>query len=306
MVILTTVGNALAAIAGRIEHLDARLVASALLLQLAVLVLRAFAWRNVLVTGCRQRISPLTVLCAYATGVALNGFLPARGGEAAKVGIVRARVPGSRVATIAGSLSVICLLDAVIAATLVVGLWSTGLIPALPVPPVPTSLRTLLLVALGVLLGGVVAFLVARRFSISFREVGRSVLRGMSILRSPWRIAYAVLPFLFGAWACRLLAVYLALDAFHIHASLATAALVMVLAGASAAVPVPGGGGSQQLFATYALRGAAPVAGAMSFSFAMQVGVTVLNTTVGVVAAMILFRTLRPLTALRAARAPAA
>ena len=60
---------------------------------------------------------------------------------------------------------------------------------------------------------------------------------------------------------------------------------------------------SQQLFATYALRGSVPAAGAMSFSFGVQLGVTALNTAVGIAAAMVLFRTLRPVTALRAARA---
>ncbi|TML21595.1 MAG: hypothetical protein E6G28_08265 [Actinobacteria bacterium] len=106
-----------------------------------------------------------------------------------------------------------------------------------------------------------------------------------------------------GAWACRVIAIFLALQAFHIHAGLATATLVVVLSGASTAVPVPVGGGSQQLFATYALRGSVPAAGAMSFSFGVQLGVTALNTAVGIAAAMVLFRTLRPVTALRAARA---
>jgi hypothetical protein len=67
-------------------------------------------------------------------------------------------------------------------------------------------------------------------------------------------------------------------------------------------VPLPGGGGSQQAFATYALHGSVSTAGAMSFSFGVQLGVTVLNSVVGLVAAMVLFRTLRPGAALRAVR----
>jgi uncharacterized membrane protein YbhN (UPF0104 family) len=123
------------------------------------------------------------------------------------------------------------------------------------------------------------------------------------VLRKPGRFLIGVLPLLVAAWACRVAVVYLALHAFQIDASLATAALVAVLSGASAAVPVPGGGGSQQVFATYALHGAVSTASAMSFSFGFQVGVTVLNTVAGLADAMVLFRTLRPLDALRAARA---
>ena len=60
------------------------------------------------------------------------------------------------------------------------------------------------------------------------------------------------------------------------------------------------------MLASYALRGSASAAGALSFSFGMQLGVTVLNTAVGCAAAMVLFRTLRPFAALRSARGRAA
>ena len=291
------------AVLDRIEGLDARLLVPALALQLAVLVLRAVAWRNVLVSACRQRIPYFSVVCAYAAGVALNGFLPARGGEAAKVALVRAQVPGSSVATIAGSLPVIALLDALIVGGLLGTLWSTGAIPTLPLPSLPDP-SVLALVVAGLVAGGaLVVALASRRFSLRARPVLAGVLDGLRILRSPWRVVTSVLPWLVAGWACRIGAIYLALEAFHIHAGVAAAALVVVLSGASTAIPVPGGGGSQQLLATWALRGAVPAAGAMSFSFVVQLGVTALNTAVGLAGAMVLFRTLRPLAALRAARA---
>jgi uncharacterized membrane protein YbhN (UPF0104 family) len=289
----------------RLEGLDPRLVAPALALQLAVLVFRAIAWRNILVSACRQRIPLFSVVCAYAAGIALNGFLPARGGDAAKVGLVRARVPGSSVATIAGSLPVVSLLDGLVAGALVGTLWGTGAIPALPLPALPDG-RHLALVLAAVVAGGLlVVALASRRFAFEVRPVLAAALQGLRILRSPWRLTATVLPWLLAAWGCRIGAIYLALEAFHIHASFASASLVVVLTGASAAVPVPGGGGSQQLLATYALRGSATAAGAMSFSLGMQLGVTVLNSAVGLLGAMVLFRTLRPLAALRAARARA-
>ena len=303
--ILTAVDRAFGTLLDHIEALDARLVVPALVLQLAVLVLRAVAWRNILVAACRQRISVFAVVCAYSAGVALNGLLPARGGDAAKVGLVRTRVPGSSVATIAGSLPVLCVLDAVIVASLLGTLWSAGAIPAVPLPALPDASHLALPLTAAVAVGALGATLASRRFSFRVRPLLTSALQGLSILRSPAQLVCSVLPWVLGAWACRIGAIYLALGAFHIHASLATAALLVVLSGASNAVPVPGGGGSQQLLATYALRGTVPAAGALSFSFGVQLGVTALNSAVGVLAAMALFRTLRPVAALRASRARA-
>jgi uncharacterized membrane protein YbhN (UPF0104 family) len=125
----------------------------------------------------------------------------------------------------------------------------------------------------------------------------------VAVLRTPGRYLLTVVPFQLAAWACRVGVVFLVLGAFGIHAGLATAAVVVVLNGASTAVPVPGGAGAQQVLATYALQGIVSTAAAVSFSLGMQVGVTVVNTTVGLVALMLVFRTLRPVAAMRTARA---
>jgi hypothetical protein len=119
---------------------------------------------------------------------------------------------------------------------------------------------------------------------------------------SPWLYLRTVLPFQLAAWACRIGVVYFVMEAGRIEAGVATAVLVVVLNGAATAVPVPGGAGSQQVLATYALQGVVSAAAAVSFSLSMQVGVTAVNTAVGLAAVMLLFRTLRPVAALRAAR----
>jgi len=305
-VTFSALASALSGVVDRVEGLDARFIVPALLLQLATLGLRAFAWRNILTAAYRRPIPVFSVTCAYVAGAALNGFIPARGGEAAKVALVRARIPGSSVPTIAGSLSVVCLLDGLISGALVGTLWATGAVPSLPLPPLPDPRQLVTLLAAGVALGALVVAFASTRCSFRLRPLLSSIGAGLVVLRSPRAFVSGVLPLLLGAWACRIAVVYLALHAFQIDAGVTTAALVAVLSGASAAVPVPGGGGSQQVFATYALRGSVSTAGAMSFSFGMQVGVTALNTVAGLVAAMVMFRTLRPLAALRSARARAA
>jgi uncharacterized membrane protein YbhN (UPF0104 family) len=294
----------MAAVADRVQELDGRFLALALVLQLATLGFRALAWRGVLVAAYPgKRVPVFSVGCAYAAGVAINAFLPARGGEGAKIALARAQIPGSSVPTIAAALSVVLVLDAVLGASLIAAFWATGVLPSLPTLP---SVGFIPVVAAVVVLAAVAAGLALRRFAAAARQALSSAVRGFSVLRHPRVYACTVLPFQLTAWACRIGVVFLMLHAFRIDTGLTTAALIVVLNGASTAVPVPGGAGSQQVLATYALQGAISTAGAVSFSLGMQVGVTAVNTAVGLAAVMLLFRTLRPIAAVRAAGARSA
>lgn len=268
-------------------------------MQLATLAFRALAWRNVLAAAYpREAVPVFSVGCAYAAGVAANAFLPFRGGEGVKVALARSQIPSSSVATIAAALSVVVLLDAILGASLIVALWATGVLPSLPSFPALAALA----VAVALAAATVAVGLNARRFGAALRRLASSVGRGFAVLRSPWLYLRTVLPFQLAAWACRIGVVYFVLQAFRIDAGLATATLLVVLNGAATAAPVPGGAGSQQVLATYALHGVISAATAVSFSLSMQVGVTAVNTAIGVASVMILFRTLRPVTALRAVR----
>lgn len=281
------------------QDLDWRFLALALALQLTTLAFRALAWRNVLAAAYPQRQIPLFSLgCAYAAGIALNAYLPARGGEGAKVVLARAQIPGSSMPTIAASLTVLAMVDAVFGASLIAALWATGVLPKLPSVPALGFAHVVAAVA-----AIVVFFLIGRRYRAGVGRFLVSAARGLAIMRSPSLYARSVLPFQLGAWACRIGVVYFVLQAFRIEAGLETALLVVVLNGLSTAVPVPGGAGSQQILATYALQGVISTAAAVSFSVSMQVGVTAVNTAVGLAATMLLFRTMRPIAAARSARA---
>jgi uncharacterized membrane protein YbhN (UPF0104 family) len=187
-----------------------------------------------------------------------------------------------------------------IGAILVCALWATGVMPALPAPPGPIAIE---LAVAGVAAAAVVVAAVYRLRPDVVRRLACRAAQGLTILRQPGRYVCTVLPFQIAAWWCRIGVVFLVLGAFGIEASLATAALVVVLNGASTLVPVPGGAGTQQVLAAYALQGAVSAAAAVSFSLGMQVGITLVNTTVGIVALMLLFRTVRPVGAVRSARA---
>jgi glycosyltransferase 2 family protein len=282
-----------------VQDLDWRFLALALTLQLTTLAFRSLAWRNVLAAAYPARRIPVFSLgCAYAAGIALNAYLPARGGEGAKVVLARAQIPGSSVPTIAASLTVLAMVDAVFGASLIAALWATGVLPKLPSVPALGFAHVVAAVA-----AIVVFFLIARRYRAGVGRFLVSAARGLAIMRSPSLYARSVLPFQLGAWACRIGVVYFVLQAFRIEAGLETALLVVVLNGLSTAVPVPGGAGSQQILATYALQGVISTAAAVSFSVSMQVGVTAVNTAVGLAATMLLFRTMRPIAGARSARA---
>jgi uncharacterized membrane protein YbhN (UPF0104 family) len=282
-----------------VQDLDWRFLALALTLQLTNLCFRALAWRNVLAAAYPERRIPVvSVGCAYAAGMALNAYIPARGGEGAKVALARAQIPGSSVPTIAASLTVLLVVDAVVGASLIVALWAAGVLPTLP------SLPALGLAPLAAAAAAVVALgLIAWRCRAAAERVVASAAQGLAIMRTPLLYLRSVLPLQLGALVCRIGVVYFVLEAFRIEAGLLTALLIVVLNGLSTAVPVPGGAGTQQILATYALQGVISTAAAVSFSVSMQVGITAVNTAVGLAATMLLFRTIRPIDAARSARA---
>ena len=300
MNLLASLVDAVDSASDRVAGLDGRFLLPALGLQLLTLAFRALAWRGVLVAAYPgRRIPVVSIGAAYAAGVALNAFTPARGGELAKVLIARTRIPGSTVPTLAASLSVVLVADALIGGALVCTLWGTGVLPALPPPPGFVGVELAVAIVAAVTAAVAIAY---RLRPDAVRRLVRRAAQGVRIVGQPGRYACTVLPFQAAAWASRIGVVFLVLAAFGIHATLATAALVVVLNGASTLVPVPGGAGTQQVLATYALHGAVSAATAVSFSLGMQVGVTAVNTTVGLVALMLLFRTLRPVGAVRSAR----
>jgi uncharacterized membrane protein YbhN (UPF0104 family) len=121
--------------------------------------------------------------------------------------------------------------------------------------------------------------------------------QGASILATPRLYLRRVVPYQAGAWACRLGVAFAMLAAFGVPATLPIAGLVVVASGMSTLVPAtPGGAGTQQLLIVVALQQVATAASALSFSIGMQVGVTLVNTIVGVVAIMLVFGTMRPAT----------
>lgn len=275
----------------RVAALDPRWVLVALVFHLGNLGCRAIAWRNILGAAYpAARVRLLDVGAAYAAGVAANAYLPARGGEALKVALVRLRIPGSTVAGVSASSGVVLLFDTLVGASLLATAWALGLVPALPHPSIPLAGA-----AGALLVVGAIVITVVPRLRTNLRQ-------GVAILATPGLYLRRVVPYQAGAWAFRVGVTFAMLAAFGVPATLPIAGLVVVASGMSTLVPAtPGGAGTQQLLVVVALQQVASAASALSFSIGMQVGVTIVNTTIGVLAMTLVFRTMRP-AALRALR----
>ncbi len=287
----------------RLAGADPRLVVLALILHVVNHVLRSAAWYGVLAAAYPERSVPfLRVLTSYAAGVALNAVMPARGGDAVKVGLVRAAVPGSSVPTIAATMSVLVALDVVISAVLLIAVGATGAVPLDLAGAFDRVATAAPVVAAGLAAAGLIGYVARRRLQTL---VGR-LRQGGAVLRTPARYLRAVAAPQFAAWCCRVGVVLCLLAAFGLPATVPLAALVMVVAGASTVVPLtPGGAGTQQVMLAVTLSQTASAAAVVSFSLAMQASVTAVNALLGVAAAMAMCRTLRPIRAVRTALAGA-
>ena len=294
-----------------IGQADVDMALVALTFHLGNLAFRSLAWRNVLGAAYPDRRVPLLGIAgAYAAGVAVNSFTPARGGDLAKIGLARTRIRDSSLATIGSSMAVVSALDAVIGVSLVLLLAGFGAlpspagVPALPDAPGVVADHAGAAIAVATVLAGA-AFVLGRRLTPRLVRLWQDTRRGVAILSEPRRYFTEVVPIQLAAWGCRIGTAYFLLAALHVPASLTAALIVVLVGGISTLVPTPGGVGTQQVLLAFLLQSTASTATIVSFSVGMQAAVTTLNLLIGLSAAMLMLRTLRPISAVRALRQPA-
>jgi uncharacterized membrane protein YbhN (UPF0104 family) len=230
-----------------------------------------------------------TTLGAFVGSIGANAVLPARVGEALRVGIVRRDVPGSSVVTIVATIVLETAVEvafgaAMIAAVLLAGgsFGSNGPAPAVP------GLATHPLVLGGiacVALAGVVLGLVYRKRA---RALLARMAAGFSIVRSPRAFVAQVLSWKLVAWALRLGSVYAFLVAFHVPAAPWTALVVVAAQNVAASIPLlPGNAGTQQAAIGVALAGSASSAALLGFGVGMQAATMIADLVLGAAAVML-------------------
>ena len=305
MMSLTAVFGDLSGVMRQLTHVRMPWLAAGLAFQAMALGLRSLAWRNILrAVYPRHRVPTVGVCAAYVAGVAVNGVLPAHGGEVAKVGLARLQIERSKTPAVLGSLAVMGILDAVISIALTVTVLVTGSVPgARSAAVIPHPGWIVPAVAVGVLALAVAAVsrpAVRRRVS----GLARNVAEATAIMRQPRRYLHEVALFQLAAWVCKLSVAATLLAAFGLRPTLGSAMLVVVVGSLSALVPAsPGGLGTQQLLLVYALGAGVAAGQIVAFSLGMQMTIMLFQTLLGMVAIMVAVRIAHPVRAMRAARA---
>ena len=276
-------------------------LAIAILLHFGKVVLRTFAWRNILAAAYPEtRVPWRPVFGAYVAGVGVNSIVPGRGGDLVKLFLVRQRVQGTTYTTLASTLLAETVLDMVLALAIFLWALSQGALPSLHVlPNLPSfdwgwllrhTKASATVVAL-LTLGAIALWWWASQHVENFKA---RIGRGLVILRDRRRYAREVASWQLASWVLRIASLYFFLEAFHVHASVHNALLAQVVDSLSTLLPFsPGGVGTKQGFLVFVLNGEAPTSRLLAFSVGQYVAVTVFNVAVGALALFAMLRTLR-------------
>ena len=274
-VLLVWRGPSFTAIGDAFRVVQWQWVVLAILLNLFSIVVRAIAWRTVI----RQAMPPphpgnMLVFSAFSVGLFGNAVLPGRIGELARVAVLNRKMPRrpGLWATLAGTVFAHRVFDLVPVLLLILYVVVTAKIPAWAV----TSLLVFVCVGLGLFS---VAFLSARRPHIGVHE-GMSAARrlvamgrqGLGVMRSPLGASIAIFFQVLG-WVCQILAVWVAMRAFAIHAPLPAAGVVLLLMNVATVFPLwPGNVGLVQVAIAAPLKASYGIAypHGVAFGFGLQ------------------------------------
>ena len=279
-VILAGVGHSLAGV-------SLVALAVAVVLHVGKLCAEARSWHWIVLYAHDSRgVRFRTTLGAFVSSIGANAVLPARVGEALRVGVVRRHVPGSSVVTIVATIVLETAIEVAFAAAVIVAVVLGGQSVGSG-GPAPALLRF----ATYPLVLGVISCLLAAALAVGFVYRGRArtlfgrMTAGFTVVRSPRAFVVRVLSWKLVAWALRLGSVYAFLLAFHVPAAPWTALVVVAAQNVAASVPLlPGNAGTQQAAIGVALAGSAGVAGILGFGVGMQAATAIADVVLGVAA----------------------
>ncbi len=262
-----------------------RALVVAIALHLGKVAAEARSWHGIVSHAHpSSRLRFRTTLGAFAGAIGANAVLPARVGEALRLGIVRRRLPGSTVGTIAGTIVLETAIEIVFGiVVIVIVLLSGRSVGHIGAPAVLAHSHPFVLAAAGV---GALAAVIAG--FLSRRRIARAVVaigRGMSVVRSPRLFLRGVMVWKLVAWILRFAAVYFFLLAFHVGVGLWLVLLVVAAQNLAGLLPLaPGGAGTQQAALALALAGTMGTGAIVGFGVGMQGATALADVAVGVVA----------------------
>ena len=257
-------------------------IAAALGLNLTSVVVRALAWRTVIAQELPNPQPPFRrIFSAFAVGLLANAVLPGRIGELARVAVLRRRLPRGTGAggTLLGTVFAHRVVDLVPALLLTAYVLATARIPHWAITSV------IIVAGIGVVLFvfAVVGAQMGHRSPLeelgAVRRLLATARRGLGVMKEPLA-AFAAIVLQCAGWFLQLLAVYVAMRAFGIHAPLPAAALVLLLMNVATVFPLwPGNIGLLQAAVAIPL---VSYGVAYARGFAYGLGLQVLEMSVGV------------------------
>src|SRR4051794_11057887 len=184
-------------------------------------VIRVRAWHAAMAASAPD-VRYRDVVIAHLGGAGFNGIIPAHGGDAVKLALVKRRAPKARIGHLLGSLGPPAAIEALLTALLLAWAVATGVLGA----PSPGQIPLPLVGAAAAAAAGVL-WLLARKAPRLLRDV-RS---GMTALRRPGDLARRVAPSIVFARLIRLAALGGFLPAVGLPATFMGVLLVMAILG---------------------------------------------------------------------------
>jgi Lysylphosphatidylglycerol synthase TM region len=256
-------------------------------------VVRARGWFNIIRAAYpdASALRARDVTRAYLAGAGLNGVIPARGGDLAKLYLIRRRAPGARWSTLIATFVPETLFEIAVGIGLVIWALSRGF---LPVPTAPSELPTLdvslfihhpFVSAVGAAATGVALVLLFRALRRRARDLLARLRQGLAILERPRDFVLGVITWQALARVIRLGSLACFLAAFSLPVTAATVVLVMAAQGGGRIIPIaPVSAGLRLAMLTYgfvAVTGeAVDIANITAFAFG--VGTTLLITGIAI------------------------
>jgi hypothetical protein len=250
-------------------------------------VVRMRAWHGA-VRDVAPDVRYRDVVAAHLGGAGFNGIVPAHGGDAVKLALVKRRAGEARFGQLLGTLAPPAAIEALLTALLLAWALSTGVLETPSAGEIPLPLvGAAAAVAAGVL------WVLARKAPRLLRDVRA----GMAALRRPRELAARVVPWVLAARVIRLLALAFFLEAVGLPATVAGVLVLMAIQGGvgssgPASAPVRIAVLSASLPA--AIGHSVNLETAATLIGASQIGPMVANLTISVVVLAITLRTASP------------
>ena len=257
------------------------------------------AWRNILAPAYPDvKVRWRSVFGAFLGRVGVNAIVPARGGDAVGLFIVKRRIEGATYPTLGATLVALTLFDSVVALCFIVYALATRELPGSSVLArlhafdfhwFFAHLRGTLIV-LGVIV--LLLVLLLLWFGEQLFDFRRRVARGFAVFSDKTYYLRHVAVWQAADWTLRLTAIYFFLRAFHVPATFHNAVLVQVTQSLAVLFPIsPSGIGTEQALLLYTFAGKAAKTVLLSFSVGMRVTLIVFNALLGFGAILLMLRT---------------